>query len=109
MGLLDGVMPAHVVYPQVDDMPAGFSKVWLQTYLRQKMQFDGVVFSDDLSMQGAAFIGDFAARANAALNAGCDMVLVCNNPDAAAQVIDSLPSEFPINPRLTKLAKAPSA
>lgn len=109
MGLLDGVMPAHVVYPQVDDMPAGFSKVWLQTYLRQKMQFDGVVFSDDLSMQGAAFIGDFAARANAALNAGCDMVLVCNNPDAAAQVIDSLPSELPINPRLAKLAKAPSA
>ena len=88
-------------------MPAGFSKVWLQTYLREKMNFDGVIFSDDLSMQGAAFIGDFAARAKAAMHAGCDMVLVCNNPDAAAQVIDSLPSDTASNPRLARLAKVP--
>ncbi len=106
-GLLDGIMPAHVVYPEVDDMPAGFSKIWLQTYLREKMNFDGVIFSDDLSMQGAAFIGDFAARAKAAMHAGCDMVLVCNNPDAAAQVIDSLPSDTASNPRLARLAKVP--
>jgi beta-N-acetylhexosaminidase len=60
-------------------------------------------------MQGAAFIGDFAARAKAALDAGCDMVLVCNNSDAAAQVIDSLPSDISTNPRLVRFAKAPCA
>jgi beta-N-acetylhexosaminidase len=106
-GLLDAVMPAHVVYPQVDSMPAGFSKIWIGQHLRKDLGFEGVVFSDDLSMQGAAFIGNFAARAQAALEAGCDMVLVCNNPNGAAQVIDSLPSQYEENSRLLTLAKSP--
>lgn len=111
-GLLDAVMPAHVVYPQVDELPAGFSRVWIEQYLRQKMQFDGVVFSDDLSMHGASQIGNIAQRAEAALSAGCDMVLVCNNPNGAAQVIDSIPTDafidHPLNRRLALLAKAPA-
>ena len=110
--LLDGVMPAHVVYPRVDKLPAGFSKVWIEKYLRQKMQFDGAVFSDDLSMHGASLMGNIAQRAEAALGAGCDMVLVCNNPNGAAQVIDSLSInafvDHPLNRRLPKLAKGPS-
>ncbi len=112
-GLLDAVMPAHVVYPEVDELPAGFSKIWIQNYLRGKMQFDGVVFSDDLSMQGAVHIGNIAQRADAAMAAGCDMVLVCNNPNGAAQVIDSLDNDafiaHPLKARLAKLAKSSSA
>ena len=112
LGLLDGIMPAHVVYPQVDDMPAGFSKVWIQQYLRQQMQFEGVVFSDDLSMHGASQIGNIAQRADVALSAGCDMVLVCNNPNGAAQVIDSMATDafiaHPLGQRLAKLAKGPA-
>lgn len=109
-GLLDAVMPAHVVYPEIDDMPAGFSKVWIQTYLRHKMQFKGVVFSDDLSMEGATKIGDIGERANAAIQAGCDMVLVCNDPEGAVKVIDSMPSDrfndHPLQSRIPKLAKS---
>lgn len=85
---LASVMPAHLLYPAIDPRPAGFSPFWLQTVLRERLGFDGAVFSDDLSMGGAHGIGDIVARAEAAHAAGCDMVLVCNDPASVEQLLD---------------------
>ncbi|MCV6604478.1 MAG: beta-N-acetylhexosaminidase [Porticoccaceae bacterium] len=94
VGAYQAVMPAHIVFPKVVQEPVGFSPFWLQQILRGELNFDGVIFSDDLSMKGADVAGGYAAKAAAALAAGCDMVLVCNCREGALEVLSYLKQEM---------------
>lgn len=84
------VMPAHIVYTQMDTQTAGFSRFWLQEVLRGKLGFQGAIFSDDLTMAGAAAAGSIGERARRALEAGCDILLVCNRPDLVDELLENL-------------------
>lgn len=87
---LDAVMSAHIQFPEIDEALVSFSSFWIKHYLKKNMGYQGIVFSDDLTMEGAAGVGDYDARAKLALEAGCDVVLVCNNAAGAIRVIESL-------------------
>lgn len=99
-----GVMLAHIIYREIDDMPAGFSEYWIQRELRSRVGFGGAVFCDDLSMKATSDYGSMAVRSRLALAAGCDMVLVCNDRDAALQAVTSL-SDYSNPLSLVRLAR----
>ena len=101
---LDGMMPAHITFPSVDPDSVGFSSFWLQSVLRDQLGFNGVIFSDDLSMKGADIAGGYVDKAKLALAAGCDMILVCNCPEGAIEVLDFMAStEIDGGDRLAKM------
>lgn len=104
---LAAVMTAHIIYSKCDKLPASFSPFWLQEILRKQLQFNGAIFSDDLNMAGAHVMGDFVDRADAALDAGCDMLIACNNREGAINILDRLKYKFPAEtqPRLKNMQR----
>ena len=105
---LAAVMPAHLIYTQVDPDPAGFSRYWLQDVLRRQLGFDGVIFSDDLSMEGASTAGGVKQRADAAFAAGCDAILLCNSPQASDELLAAFDGAVPAAPRMPRMARDPA-
>jgi len=111
---MSAVMPAHVIYSQVDPNPAGFSAKWLQDVLRVQLGFEGLIFSDDLSMEAASVAGNVTQRALAALSAGCDVVLLCNNPGLADELLTGLEAKgivptSDLSQRLSQMLASPTA
>lgn len=104
-GELQAVMPAHIRFAQVDENPVGFSRFWLQEILRKRLGFDGVIFSDDLTMEGAGAAGGYAERIRAAMQAGCDMGVVCNNRQGALEVLKALEGFTPDPESSRRLAR----
>lgn len=100
---LDAVMPAHVIFPAIDHRPAGFSPVWIDK-LRNEFGHAGVIFSDDLSMEGASVAGGIVGRAQAAWEAGCDMMPVCNKPETVIELLENWRPE-PNGARSARIAR----
>lgn len=95
---LDALMSAHTCFDQVDEQLVSFSSIWLREILRDRIGFKGRVFSDDLTMEGAAGVGSYRERARLALEAGCDMLVLCNNREGAVEVADWLAEQPHLEP-----------
>tara|TARA_B110000977_G_scaffold111742_1_gene144881 strand:- start:1474 stop:2526 length:1053 start_codon:yes stop_codon:yes gene_type:complete len=105
---LGGIMPAHITFPTIDPDSVGFSSFWLQQVLRDQLGFDGVIFSDDLAMKGADVAGGYVQKAQLALDAGCDMILVCNDRAGALEVLDFMTErQVSGSDRIKGMLKAP--
>jgi beta-N-acetylhexosaminidase len=91
---IEGMMAAHILFSSVDDTAVGFSRRWLLDVLRKQLKFSGIIFSDDLHMEGAKIAGDYPERVHAALTAGCDMALLCNDRSAMIKTLDTLKAEY---------------
>jgi beta-N-acetylhexosaminidase len=94
---IDAIMPAHILFPEVDAQPVGFSRYWLKEILQKQLNFHGIIFSDDLNMAGAECAGNYATRAEMALDAGCDIILICNNRAGAIEILDHLPEQYTLS------------
>lgn len=99
---MQAVMPAHVVYPKIDEQPAGFSAFWLKKILREQMGFQGAIFSDDLTMEGACCAGGIVERVQLSLQAGCDIALICNRPDLVDEYLSFRQPENSFEPHLAE-------